>query len=109
MRRILVNRARDKGRKKRGGQLQRIDLGKIEVAADTPSEYLLAVDEAIERLAEENQECANLVKIRFFAGFSIDKAAVALGISKSTADRYWAYARAWLFEDLRPDDSATHP
>ena len=109
MRRILLNRARDKGRMKRGGQRQRIDLDKIEIAVDTPGEDLLAVDEAIERLAEENQECANLVKMRFFAGLSVDEAGAALGISKSTADRYWAYARAWLFEALRPDDSATCP
>jgi RNA polymerase sigma factor (TIGR02999 family) len=106
MRRILLNRARDKGRMKRGGQLQRIDLDKIEIAADTLGEDLLLVDEAIERLAEENQACASLVKMRFFAGLSVDEAGAALGISKSTADRYWAYARAWLFEELRPDDSA---
>lgn len=109
MRRILLNRARDKGRVKRGGQCQRIDLDKIEMAANTPSEDLFAVDEAIERLAEENQECADLVKMRFFAGLSVDEAGAALGISKSTADRYWVYARAWLFEKLRPDDSATYP
>jgi RNA polymerase sigma factor (TIGR02999 family) len=109
MRRILLNRARDKGRMKRGGKLQRIDLDKIEIAADVPGEDLLAVDEAIERLAEENQECANLVKMRFFAGLSVDEAGTVLGISNSTADRYWAYARAWLFEELRPDDSTTCP
>jgi RNA polymerase sigma factor (TIGR02999 family) len=109
MRRILLNRARDKGRVKRGGQCQRIDLDKIEIAANTPSEDLFAVDEAIERLAEENQACADLVKMRFFAGLSVDEAGAALGISKSTADRYWVYARAWLFEKLRPDDSATCP
>ena len=109
MRRILVNRARDKGRKKRGGELQRINLSKIEIAVETPDDDLLALDEAVERLAEENQECANVVKMRFFAGLSAEEAATALGIAKSTADRYWAYARAWLFAELRSDDSATCP
>jgi len=109
MRRILVNRARDKGRKKRGGELQRINLSKIEIAVETPDDDLLALDEAVERLAEENQECANVVKMRFFAGLSAEEAATALGIAKSTADRYWAYARAWLFAELRSDDSATRP
>jgi len=106
MRRILLNRARDKGRIKRGGKFQRIDLEKIELAADAPEEDLLAVDDAIERLAEEHQECANLVKLRFFAGLSIDEAAAALGISPRTAKRHWTYARAWLFNALRPDDSS---
>jgi RNA polymerase sigma factor (TIGR02999 family) len=105
MRRILLNRARDKARIKRGGQCRRIDLDKIELAVDTPQEDLLAVDEALERLAEENQPCADLVKLRFFAGLSMEQAAAALGVSRSTATRYWAYARAWLFAALRPDDS----
>lgn len=105
MRRILVNRARDKNRLKRGGHLRRLDLDKIEVATDTGDNELLAVDEALGRLAVENKTCAELVKMRFFAGLSLEHAATALGISASTADRYWAYARAWLFEALRRDDS----
>jgi RNA polymerase sigma factor (TIGR02999 family) len=104
MRRILINRARDKHRLKRGGHLRRIDLDKIEFALDTPDDNLLALDEALTRLADENQPCAELVKLRFFAGLSLKDAAAALGISSSTADRYWAYARAWLFEALRSDD-----
>ena len=103
MRRILLNRARDKGRLKRGGERHKVDLEKVDLAVDTPYEDLLALDESIERLAEENGECANLVKLRFFAGLSIDDAATALGISASTAKRHWAYARAWLFDALRPD------
>lgn len=106
MRRILINRARDKNRIKRGGQCRRIDLDKIELAIDTPREDLLTVDEALERLAEENPPCADLVKLRFFAGLSMEQAAAALGISRSTATRHWAYARAWLFAALRTDDSA---
>jgi RNA polymerase sigma factor (TIGR02999 family) len=107
MRRILVNRARDKGRLKRGGQRHRVDLEKVDLAVDAPYEDLLALDESIERLADENRECANVVKLRFFAGLSIDDAAAALGISASTAKRHWAYARAWLFDALRPDDRST--
>jgi RNA polymerase sigma factor (TIGR02999 family) len=103
MRRILINRARDKKRLKRGGNMQRIDLEKCELAIDTPVDDLLAIDEAITRLAEENQACADLVKLRFFAGLSLREAATSLGVSASTADRYWAYARAWLFEALRAD------
>jgi RNA polymerase sigma factor (TIGR02999 family) len=107
MRRILLNRARDKGRLKRGGQRHKVDLEKVDLAVDAPYEELLALDESIERLAEENRECANVVKLRFFAGLSIDDAAAALGISASTAKRHWAYARAWLFDALRPDDRST--
>jgi RNA polymerase sigma factor (TIGR02999 family) len=106
MRRILVNRARDKGRLKRGGQLQRVDLEKIELATDAPNVDLLAIDESIELLTAENPECANVVKLRFFAGLSIDETAAALGISASTAKRHWAYARAWLFDALSSDGPA---
>jgi RNA polymerase sigma factor (TIGR02999 family) len=109
MRRILINRARDEGRIKRGGEHRRIDLDKIEVAVETPDDDLLALNEAVERLAHENQECASVVKLRFFGGLSAEEAASALGIAKSTADRYWAYARAWLFAELRSDDSAACP
>jgi len=104
MRRILLNRARDKGRMKRGGHLRRIDLDKVELAADAPHEDLAAIDEAIERLADESPECASVVKMRFFAGLSIEATAAALSISASTAKRHWAYARAWIFDVLRPDD-----
>ncbi len=75
--------------------------------AKRPNDELLALDEALDRLAEENQACAELVKMRFFAGLSAKDAAVALGISSRTADRYWAYARAWLFQALSPDDRPT--
>jgi RNA polymerase sigma factor (TIGR02999 family) len=107
MRRILLNRARDKGRLKRGGQRHKVDLENVNLSVDTPCEDLLALDESIERLAEENAECANVVKLRFFAGLSIEDASAALGISASTAKRHWAYARAWLFDALRPDDRST--
>lgn len=107
MRRILLNRARDKGRLKRGGRGHRIDLEHVELAVDAPHEDLVALDESIEQLSVESPECAKVVKLRFFAGLSIDDTAAALGISPSTAKRHWAYARAWLFDSLRPDDGAS--
>ena len=107
MRRILLNRARDKGRTKRGGQFHRVDLDQVELAVDAPHEDLAAIDEAIERLAAENPECAKVVKMRFFAGLSIEEAAATLDISASTAKRHWAYARAWIFDLLRSDDHST--
>ena len=96
MRRILLNRARDRNRLKRGDGAQRIDLNQIEAAMDTPGEDLLAVDDAIEALAVEDSDCAKLVKLRFFGGLTMREAAESLGIPRRTADRQWAYARAWL-------------
>jgi RNA polymerase sigma factor (sigma-70 family) len=107
MRRILLNRARDKGRLKRGGQRQRVDLENVVLGVDAPNDDLIAIDEALERLAAESPECAQVVKLRFFAGLSTEEAAAALGISASTAKRHWAYARAWLFDAIRPDESTS--
>lgn len=101
MRRILINRARDKHRLKRGGNWKRIDLDQLAVVADATSDDLLAIDEALQRLAEESKSCAELVKLRFFAGMTLDEAAAALGIGRRTADRYWAFARAWLYDALK--------
>ena len=100
MRRILVNRARDKGRLKRGGGRQRVDLDNISDPATTSDEDLLDLDDALERLAGAQPECAKLVKLRFFAGMTLDEAATALGLARRTADRQWAFARAWLFDAL---------
>ena len=101
MRRILINRARDKNRQKRSGGWQRVDLDAIEIALDTPAEDLLALDEALQQLATDDKLCADLVQLRFFAGLTLGEAAEALGVSRRTADRHWAYARAWLFDRLR--------
>jgi RNA polymerase sigma factor (TIGR02999 family) len=101
MRRILINRARDKNRQKRAGSLRRVDLDAIEIALDTPSEDLLALDEALEELAATDKLCADLVQLRFFAGLSLGEAAEALDMPRRTADRHWAYARAWLFDRLK--------
>ena len=84
-----------------------MDLEHVELAVDAPHEDLVALDESIEQLSVESPECAKVVKLRFFAGLSIDDTAAALGISPSTAKRHWAYARAWLFDSLRPDDGAS--
>ena len=105
MRRILVNRARDKDRIKRGGHLQRLDLDKIEITADTHDDDLLALDEALDQLATENMACADLAKLRLFTGLSAEEAGTAMGIAARTARRQWAYARAWLFDALRHDDT----
>jgi RNA polymerase sigma factor (TIGR02999 family) len=106
MRRILVNRAHDKRCLKRGGGWKRIDLDDLAVVEDASDEDLLAIDEALERLARESPPCAELVKLRFFAGLTLDEAALSLGWARRTADRYWAYARARLYEMLS-DGSGT--
>jgi RNA polymerase sigma factor (TIGR02999 family) len=103
MRRILINRARDKGRQKRGGGWQRLELDRLAVADWASEEETLAVDEALQRLEQHNKPCADLVKLRFFAGLTMDNAAAALGIAPRTAHRYWAFARAWLYDALRQD------
>jgi RNA polymerase sigma factor (TIGR02999 family) len=100
MRRILVNRAQEKHCLKRGGGWKRIDLDGLAVVDDASDADLLAIDEALGRLAQESLPCAELVKLRFFAGLTLDEAAVSLGLARRTADRYWAYARARLYEML---------
>jgi RNA polymerase sigma factor (TIGR02999 family) len=104
MRRILINRARDKKRAKRGGERRRVDLDRIEIALDTNDEQLIALDEALTQLAVEDPDAARLVNLRFFAGLTLKDAAVSLGLALRTAERQWAYARAWLYARLRPDD-----
>jgi len=103
MRRILVNRARAKGRLKRGGGRQRIDLENIDDPATASDDDLLDLDDALARLAGAYPECAELVKLRFFAGMTLEEAAAALGLPRRTADRQWAFARAWLFDALGHD------
>ncbi|HEV3446901.1 MAG TPA: ECF-type sigma factor [Gemmataceae bacterium] len=105
MRRILINRARDKKRVKRGGERRRVDLDRIEIALDTNDEQLIALDEALTQLAVEAPEAARLVNLRFFAGLTLKDAAVSLGLAPRTAERQWAYARAWLYARLRSDNS----
>jgi RNA polymerase sigma factor (TIGR02999 family) len=96
MRRILVERARAKGRQKRGGHLQRIDLDAVDIAVSASPDQLLALDETIRALADVDPPAAGVVKLRYFAGLTIEQAAAALGVSTKTAYRHWNYARAWL-------------
>ncbi|HEX7379593.1 MAG TPA: ECF-type sigma factor [Pirellulales bacterium] len=104
MRRILVERARRKRRLRHGGGHRRVEIEADEIPIETPRVDLLALDEALDQLAAEDPQKAELVKLRFFAGFGEQQAADVLGISRATAARHWAYARAWLFDRLRDDD-----
>jgi RNA polymerase sigma factor (TIGR02999 family) len=103
MRRILVDNARKKQSLRRGGSAKRLPLEHLEPSAIAPDEKLLALDEALIRLEQLDKAKADLVKLRYFAGLTIPQAAKALGISTTTANRYWAYARAWLHEELKSD------
>jgi RNA polymerase sigma factor (TIGR02999 family) len=96
IRRILVEQARRKQAARHGGARQREGLDPDQIAAPAPADELLALHEALDQLAQKHPEKAELVKLRYFAGLTADQAAAALGISPSTADRHWTYARAWL-------------
>jgi RNA polymerase sigma factor (TIGR02999 family) len=109
MRRILINRARDKHCLKRGGGFTRVSLDSLAVVGDASYDDLLALEVALGRLAQENRPCSDLVTLRFFGGLSLEEAAATLDISRRTADRHWAYARAWLYEALSEPAEAAHP
>ena len=109
MRRILVDKARERGRLKRGGERHRVDLDRLTLTVNEPPDELLALDEAMTRLAEAHPEKARLVNLRYFGGLTHQEAAQALGISTSTADRHWTYARAWLYRHMAPDESERAP
>jgi RNA polymerase sigma factor (TIGR02999 family) len=100
MRRILIDGARRKGRDKRGGGRTRVPLSQAEAAADAAAGQLLALDAALDRLAAIDPVKAELVKLRYFVGLPEGEAAAALGVSRATASRYWAFARAWLINAL---------
>jgi RNA polymerase sigma factor (TIGR02999 family) len=106
MRRILVEQARRKRRLKRGGGRQHLDVADVEIAVEGPSNDLVALDEALRKFAEQHPDKAAVVQLRYFAGLTIREAANALGISTSTADRYWTYARAWLYREVAPEGQA---
>jgi RNA polymerase sigma factor (TIGR02999 family) len=101
MRRILIDNARRKRRRKRGGGLVRRELDPEYLTAPEPPEDLLALNEALDRLAAAEPQVAELVKLRYFAGLTIKQAADLLGVSPRTADSWWAYARAWLLAELQ--------
>jgi RNA polymerase sigma factor (TIGR02999 family) len=100
MRRILVESARGKAREKRGGDWRRVDFEKLDVMTSVSPDQLVALDDALARLAVLDPLAGELVKLRYFAGLALDQAAVAAGISTATAYRHWAYARAWLSGEL---------
>jgi RNA polymerase sigma factor (TIGR02999 family) len=100
MRRILVESARRKGRIRHGADRQRLDLDENQLADEAPDDRLLALDEALTRLATEEPQVAAVVKLRYFAGLTIEEAAASLNISVRTANRHWAYAKAWLYQQL---------
>jgi RNA polymerase sigma factor (TIGR02999 family) len=104
MRRILIENFRRKKSQKHGGQAERVPLDQVEIALPPPHDDLLALDEALTRLAAERPDVAKLVKLRFFAGLTMDEAAQALSISPATAYRQWNYAQAWLFRAVAKNE-----
>jgi RNA polymerase sigma factor (TIGR02999 family) len=100
MRRILIDNARRKQRLKRGGARQRIGLTDAEPAIEEPSDDLIALDEALTKLTESDKTKADLVKLRYFAGLTLEQAAAILNLPERTAKRYWAHARAWLYRQI---------
>ena len=107
MRRILVEIVRRKGRRKRGGDFQRVDLDEAELVTHTGPAELLAVDDALDRLANEDAVSAELVKLRYFGGQSLEEIAELMGMSRATVYRHWAYARAWLRSEIEGDSSTS--
>jgi len=106
MRRILVERARKKGRLKHGGDRERVELPDLPQDEPLATIDLLALDEALQKLAAEDEAKAELVKLRFFAGLTLDQVAKTLGVSPATVDRHWAYARAFLYHEIQGGGSA---
>jgi RNA polymerase sigma factor (TIGR02999 family) len=103
MRRILIEAARGKGRAKRGGDWQRVDFEQLDVTTSVSADELVALDDALGRLAALDHLAGELVKLRYYAGLALAAAAAALHISPATAYRHWAYARAWLRDELLND------
>jgi RNA polymerase sigma factor (TIGR02999 family) len=101
MRRILIERARRKSSGKRGGGWQRVELDNVEIASDADEDTLLLVNEALGKLAREHGNAAEIVNLRFFGGLTLEEAGQVLGVTERTAKRYWAFARAWLFDEIR--------
>ncbi|MEZ6121142.1 MAG: ECF-type sigma factor [Pirellulaceae bacterium] len=104
MRRIVVENCRRKSRQKHGGDRRRVDLNEACLVSRQPSDELLAIDEALERFSRVAPEKAAVVKLRYFAGMTIPETADALGISRATAERYWTYARLWLYSELEQEN-----
>jgi RNA polymerase sigma factor (TIGR02999 family) len=109
MRRILIDRARHKRAVRHGGDQQRVDIHETDVASSTDDDQLLAVNEALDKLAMEHKAEAELVKLRYFVGMTNDEAAEVLGISPRTAKYYWTHARAWLYKEVNSSYHAQYP
>lgn len=109
MRRILIENARRKKRLRHGGDRQRLNLDEVDLAIEGPSDELIELDEALAKLAIEDPVKSELVKLRYFAGLTVEQAAEILKISRATADRYWSYARAWLFAEINTDGGEATP
>jgi RNA polymerase sigma factor (TIGR02999 family) len=103
IRRILIENARRKQRPKHGGHLERVDAAHVDIACPLPAEQLLAVDEVLDRLTAVNPRAVEVVKLRFFAGLTEAQVAEQLGVSVATVGRTWAFARAWLFQEIQHD------
>ena len=101
MRRILIENARRKGRLKHGGHLVRLEIENLDLAATSADEMVLLVDEALERLKTQDPEKGNIVVMKFFGGLTNQEVAESLGVTERTVERQWAYAKAWLFRDIR--------
>src|SRR5262249_7289790 len=109
MRHTLIDNARRKGRRKRGGGLKRVDLDSADWVTQAGPNDLLVIDDAIEKLAREDAAAAQLVKLRYFAGLSVEQAAELTGGSRSSAYEHWAYARAWLYRELYGTPGGARP
>ena len=107
MRRILLDHARSRGREKRGGDRKALPLNVVDLADPGNSEQILALEDALCRLEQQEPEAAQVVSLRFYAGLSVDQTAEALSLSPRTVDRRWQFARAWLFRELADSDSPT--
>ncbi len=101
MRRILIENARRKARLKRGGGQQRVDIDNVELADTTPEEKVLLIDDAVEKLREQDPERAKVVVLKFFGGFTNEEVAASMGVTVRTIERHWAFAKAWLFQSIR--------
>ncbi len=101
MRRILIDNARRKGAGKRGKGWKRINLDAVEIATDAEDDLLLLINESLDQLAREEPKVAEVVKLRFFVGLTLDEAGQVLGVTKRTAKRQWAFARAWLYDAMK--------
>lgn len=101
MRRILVERARRRARLKHGGGRKQLELEETDLATEPPADELLALNDALDRLSRDDPDKSELIKLRYFGGLTAEQAAEALGISRATAARWWRYARAWLYHEVR--------